>query len=128
MMKCRVAFFFVTIAALIGLATAQKSEIGSPSTKASVDPLKSAPRPLTPKSAIALPRKSSVAVPQISTSSRNTSVELTRLERQSLKTIGSKTGSTGVSKVNPVKPAGTSSASGSGINASYHKPRVSQKN
>ena len=126
MMKCWIAFLFVTVAALFCLASAQNSTIGSSSSK-SPDPLKTAIQPLTPKSAMAPPRKSSVAAPKASTSGRDTNAELTRLEGQGIKTGGSKSGNTGALKVNSVKPAGTSSASGSGINFSYQKPRVPQK-
>jgi len=123
MMKCWTAFLFVTVAALFCLASAQNSTIGSSSSK-SPDPLKTAIQPLTPKSAMAPPRKSSVAVPKAATSGRGTNAELNRLE---IKTGASKSGNTRASKANPVKPAATSSGIGSGINSSYQKPRVPQK-
>jgi hypothetical protein len=123
MMKCRIAFLFVTVAALFCLASAQNSTIGSSSSK-SPDPLKTAIQPLTPKSAMAPPRKSSVAVPKAATSGRDTNAELNRLVRQGIKTGASKSGNTRASKANPVKPAATSSGIGSGINSSYQKPRV----
>jgi len=123
MMKCWIAFLFVTVAALFCLASAQNSTIGSSSSK-SPDPLKTAIQPLTPKSAMAPPRKSSVAVPKAATSGRGTNAELNRLE---IKTGASKSGNTRASKANPVKPAATSSGIGSGINSSYQKPRVPQK-
>ena len=127
MMRCRIAFLFVAVAALVCMASAQNSKIGSSSSTSGPDRLKTATQPLTPKSAMALPRKSAVAVPSASTTRRDTSAELTRLERQSIKTGGSKNGNTGASKANLVKPAGTSSGSGSGINSTYHKPHVPQK-
>jgi hypothetical protein len=127
MMKWRIAFLFVTVAALICLASAQNSKVGSSSAKSGADPLKDAVQPLTPKSAMAPSRKSSVAVPKAATSGRNTSAELTRLERQSIKAGGSKSGNTGASKRNLVKPTSTSSGSGSGIDFSHQKPRVNQK-
>ena len=127
MMKCRIAFLFVTVATLICPASAQNSKVGSSSAESGADPLKKAIHPLTPKSAMAPPRKSSVAAPKASTSGRDTNAELTRLEGQGIKTGGSKSGNTGAMKANSVKPAGTSSASGSGINFSYQKPRVPQK-
>ena len=127
MTKCRIAFLFVTVGALICLASAQNPTVGSSSAKSVADPLKTATRPLTPKSAMAPPRKSSVAVPKAATSGRDTNAEITRLERQGIKTGVSKSGNTGASKANPAKPAATSSGSGSGINSSYQKPRVPQK-
>ncbi|MGA2950214.1 MAG: hypothetical protein ABSD86_22980 [Candidatus Sulfotelmatobacter sp.] len=76
---------------------------------------------------MATPRKSSVPVPKASTGGRDTSAELTGLERQGIKTGASKSGNTGAKTAHSVKPAGTSSGSGSGINYSYQKPRVPQK-
>jgi len=127
MMKCRIAFLFVTGAALICVASAQNSKVGSSSAESGADPLKKAIQPLTPKSAMAPPRKSSVAAPKASTSGRDTNAELTRLEGQGIKTGGSKSGNTGASKRNLVKPTSTSSGSGSGIDFSHQKPRVNQK-
>ena len=126
MMKCRVAFLLVTVAALICVASTQNSKVGS-SAGSGPDPLKKSIQPLTPKSAMAPSRKSSVAVPEAATSGRDTKADLTRLERRGIKTDASKSGNKGASKANPVKPAGTSSGSGSGINSSYQKPRVNQK-
>jgi hypothetical protein len=123
MMKCS-TFLVVTVAPLICLASAQNSKVGSPAATSGADPLKTVTQPLTPKSAMAPRPKSSVAVPKASTSGRDTKAELNRLERQGIKTGGNK----GASKANSVKPAGTSSGSGSGINFSYQKPRVTPKN
>jgi len=122
MMKCRIAFSFVILAAaLVCLASAQNS--GPPSSKLATDAkLKASMQPLTPRSAMAPSRSSSVAVPRLATTGRDTNAELSRLERQSTKIAP-----TGVSKARPVKPVATSSDSGSGINASYQKPRVSLK-
>jgi hypothetical protein len=126
LIKCRMAFLFVTVAALICVGSAQNSKVGS-SAESGPDPLKKAIQPLIPKSAMAPTRKSSVAGPKAATSGRNTSAELTRLERQSIKAGGSKSGNTGASKRNLVKPTSTSSGSGSGIDFSHQKPRVNQK-
>jgi hypothetical protein len=126
MSKSRTGFVCVTAAALICVASAQNSRVGSPA-ESGPDPLKTAIQPLTPKSAMAAPRKSSVAVPKAATSGRDTNADLTRLERQGIKTGISKSGNKRSSKANPVKPAGTSSGSGSGINSSYQKPRVPLK-
>ncbi len=127
MMKCKVVFWFVTGVALIGLAAAQSSKVGSSSAESGPDPLQTATKPLTPKSAIAPHSKSSAGVRNASTNTQKTNAELTRLERQSVKAGGSKNGSTGAAKAPPVKSANTSSGSGSGINASYQKPHVPHK-
>jgi hypothetical protein len=126
-MKCRIALLCVSVSTLICLASAQSSKVGLTSAKSGADPLRKAIRPLTPKSAMATPRKSSVPVPKASTGGRDTSAELTGLERQGIKTGASKSGNTGAKTAHSVKPAGTSSGSGSGINYSYQKPRVPQK-
>ena len=124
MMKRRVVCSLVTMAAGICLATAQnstqKSQVGSTSAKSGADPLKTATKPLTPKSAMPAPHKSSVAVPNTSKSGRNTTAELTHLEQQNTKAGSSK--STPPAKVPPVKPADKSAGSDSGINFKYQKP------
>lgn len=129
MIKCRIAFLFVTVAAgLSCLASAQNSRIGQSSPASAADPkLKASIQPLTPRSAMAPSRKSSVGVPKSSTSGRDTNSELGHLERQSTKIVASKNGTTAASKANPVKHLVTSSGNDSGINASYQKPRVSRK-
>jgi len=127
MMKCKVVFWFVTWTALIGLGAAQNSKVGSSSAKTGPDPLKTATKPLTPKSAIGPRRTSSGAVPNSSANSQKTNAELTRLERQSVKAGGSKSGNSGAAKAPPVKSANPASGSGSGINATYQKPHVPQK-
>jgi hypothetical protein len=127
MMKCGIALLFVTVAASICVASAQNSNIGSSSAESGAAPIKKAIQPLTPKSAMAAPRKSSVALPKASTSGRDTSAELTRLEHQGIKTGGSKSGNTRATKADLVKPAAGSSGSGSGINSSYQKPHVPRK-
>jgi hypothetical protein len=125
MIKHRVVCLFVTVAAGICLATAQTSNQnsqGSASAKSGGDPLKTATKPLTPKSAMPAPRKSSVAVPNTSKSGRNTTAELTHLERQNGKAGGSKSGTTPPAKGASVKPADKSAGSSSGINFKYQKP------
>jgi hypothetical protein len=120
MAKCGVVFLLIAAVSLTGLAVAQSSEVRSSSTKPGSDPLQAATKPLTPKSAMPAQRKSSpVTLPNGSTGTRNTTAELTHLERQKIKT-----GSTSVSgpgKAPPIKPAETS-ASGAAINYKYQKP------
>ena len=125
-MKRRIVFLLAAVAAtLICLASAQT---GPSSSKLAADPkLKASIQPLTPKSAMAPARRSSVAGPKSGTSGRDTNAELGRLEKQSTKIAAAKKPNTGVSKANPGKPVATSSGSGSGINASYQKPRVPRK-
>jgi hypothetical protein len=127
MMKRKIVFWFVAGAAVVGMATAQNPKVGASSSKAGTDPLKTATKPLTPKTAIAPRSKTSGSISTSSANSQRTNAELTRLERQSVKAGSSKGGNAGTAKAAPVKSAKTSSPSGSGINASYQKPHVPQK-
>jgi hypothetical protein len=121
MMKYRVVCLFITVAALVALATAQNTQARSSSAKSGPDPLQTATKPLTPKSAITPHRKSSVALP--ATNDRNTTAELTRMERQNVKAGDSKSVSVpSAQRVSPVKSADTSAGNGSGINFKYKKP------
>jgi hypothetical protein len=123
MMKYRLICLFVTIAAGICLAPAQNSKVRASSAKPGPDPLQAATKPLTPKSAMPSHRKSSVAVPSASTSGRNTTAELTRMERQNGKASGSKSGDKGPAKSSSVrKSTETSAGSGPEINSKYQKP------
>jgi hypothetical protein len=126
MIKHTVVCLLVTLVAGICLATAQstvrKPQVGSSSAKSAADPLTTATKPLTPKSAMPAHRKSSVAVPNTSKSSRNTTAELTQLERQNTKAGASKSGNTPTAKGAPVKSADKSAGSDSGLNFKYQKP------
>ena len=117
MMKYRLFCLFIATAGSVGLATAQSSQAHSSSTKKAPDSLKSATAPLTPKSAMPKPSKSS-AVPVAPNSSRGTSAELTHLEKQGVKAGGPKS-SAAPAKVAPVKSADTSSGK---IEFKYEKP------
>jgi len=122
MTKRGVVFLLIAAASLTGLAIAQSSEVRSSSSKPGSDPLQAATKPLTPKSTLPAQRKSSpVTLPNGSTGSRNTTAELTHLERQKIKTGGSTTLSA-PAKVPPIKPAETSAAGGPAINYKYQKP------
>ena len=124
-MKCRMAILSVTVAGFIGLAAAQNSKVGLSSTPSGKDPLKTVTKPLTPKSAIQPHSKSSVPLPNASANSRKTNAELTRLEHQSVKASGPKSGNPAAAKGVPVNPVSPPAAtSGSGINSTYQKPRV----
>jgi hypothetical protein len=131
MTKHKIACLFMTLAALICLATAQsstqRSKVGSSSAKTSsakkgADPLKTATNPLTPKSAMPTAHKSPVAVPGAPKSDRSSSAELTRLERQPGK-AGAKSGNTVPAKAaSAPKSAEASAGTGSAINFKYQKP------
>jgi hypothetical protein len=116
----------VTLPAWICVATAQdshvkSSELKSSSSKSSVASQSAATKPLTPKSAMPAPHKSSAVVPKASKNNANTSAALTRLEQQNSKALGAKSGT-------PPAPKGTSgqksAASNSDINFQYQKPKT----
>jgi hypothetical protein len=138
-MKYRLTLFCAFGFALIGLATAQTSQVHAPSAKSTSDPLQSATKPLTPKSAkstsdplqsatkpltpkSAMPpssHKSSAAVLPPSANVRKTNAELSRVEREKIK-IGH---SASASKDSPkVAPAPKSNEGNPAINYKYQKP------
>jgi hypothetical protein len=114
---------FATAAAWTCLAAAQSSPARL-STPPPADPLKTATKPLTPKSAAPVHHKSSVVLPQKPAGKENTNAELTRLERQKTVLSGSpKSGSPSAPKsTSPAKPADTAAGSGPAIDYKYQKP------
>jgi hypothetical protein len=118
-MKFRIARLLVTLAAGVSLATAQNSQARS--SPAKKDPLQTATKPLTPKSAMPAQHKSTAAVPHTAKNGGNTTAELSRLERQNAK--GGKVKSTSPAKsASAPKTAGTPAANDSKINFKYQKP------
>jgi hypothetical protein len=122
MMKFRVACLLVTVGALIGLATAQETQVHSASAKSTPDPLQAATKPLSPKSAMPAPRKPAPAIPP--KSGTNTTAELTHLEQQNVKAGGPKSNAA-PAKAAPLKSA--DSSAGNGINFKYQKPAGGMK-
>jgi len=120
MMKHRLVCLLATVLAGACLASAQNSQGHSPSAKPAPDPLKGATKPLTPKSAMPSPHKSSLAVPgpHTSTKGKNTDLELTRLERQRITTTSPNTRV--ANSVPARKPA--VNQMGSGIDFKYQQP------
>jgi len=122
-MKLRIVCLCVALAASISLATAQHSQARSSSAKPARDPLQTAIKPLTPKSATTPGHKSSVAVPKTSKSGPNITAELTQLERQKIKTGTSKRKDAGaVRRTSVPKSPDTTARAGSGNNFKYEKP------
>jgi hypothetical protein len=118
MTKRRIVCWFVTVIAGVGLAAAQDSKAAS--GKATPDPGKAATKPLTPKSAMPQPHKSTAVVPNASSSGRTTA-ELNHLAQQPIKSSSAKNSAAGA-RVAPVKSANASAGSGPKINATYRKP------
>jgi hypothetical protein len=112
----------LTVLAGISLATAQNSQVHSASAKSGTDPLQNATKPLTPKSAMPSPHKSSPLAPNASTGAQKTDTELSRLEHQNIKAPSAKSGTTVPAKSASVRAASTSAGHGSGINFKYQKP------
>jgi hypothetical protein len=127
MTKCRISVLPLTLAALLGMATAQNPKTTASTTKSGPDPIKTAIKPLTPKAEGSSHHTTSVPPAGPSVNSQKTNAELTHLERQSAKASAPKTANARAAKNPALKPAGTPPSSGSGINASYQKPHVLQQ-
>ena len=126
-MKQRAICLIVSTVSLLGLATAQNSQVRSSSTrtgstKTSPDSLHKATKPLTPKSAMPTHHKSAAGVPKASTSTGKTNAELTHLERQPIKAKSSNSGIARAPKGASAPRPADQSASGSAINFNYQKP------
>jgi hypothetical protein len=124
-MKTKVVCFFAVGVAGICLATGQTSQTRSSSAKTGSDPVKAATKPLTPKSAMPAPRKSSAAVPNTPKGGSNATTELNRLEHQPAS--GGTAKSTPPAKVTVPKTSTASAGNGSGINFKYQKPAGGMK-
>ena len=123
MMKYRMICCAVTAAALIGPAAAQSSSVHSSLPKSTASTSSAHPttsKPLTPKSAMPAPHKSSVAKPGSSGGTVKANGELNHLERQNIKATPAKSTTPAPSKT--PKSSESSSGNGSGINATYQKP------
>jgi hypothetical protein len=118
-MKYAAIVFSLTITALTTVGMAQTSHTRSSSD----DPgAAAATRPLTPKSAMPQPHKSStVASPKAA--GHNTNAELNRLERQNIKAANPHGG-----KTNSVAPKARNASAGknSDINFAYQKPKTAK--
>ncbi len=119
--RCRVAGLLVTLISAIGLAAQNSKPLASStkSGKSGADPVKTATKPLTPKSVMpgaAAQHKSAPVVPNRTT--QNTNAELAHLERGQA-TAGSKSSST--AKVAPYKSAPSSKPTPK-IDYKYQKP------
>jgi hypothetical protein len=123
-MKYKVACWFAIAAAWTCLAAAQSSQTHLSSPVQSPDPLKSATRPLTAKSAAPAQHKSSVVMPQKPASKENTNAELSRLERQKTVLSNNPKSVTPSSTKNTSSPksAGTSASASAPIDYKYHEP------
>jgi hypothetical protein len=130
MMKCRGRMLFLTVATLVGVASAQNLNNfkSRPSSSPAIKPLTpksaAAAQPLTPKFAI---QKRGVSPLPNAANSRKQNLELAGLEQQSIKVEGAKGDHRGSAKSPSLKPASTASRGSSGINASYQKPHVQNR-
>jgi len=129
MMKYKFASGLAIAAVGTCLATAQTSQAHLSSTHPTPDPLKSATRPLTEKSANTPRHRSSVVPPQKSAGASKTNAELTGLERQRDVVKGptnraaSSPRNTSSSKPPATsKTAGTPAGNGTAIDYQYKKP------
>jgi len=128
MLKYKFASGLAIAAVWTCLATAQTSQAHLSSTHPAPDPLKSATRPLTEKSANT-PRHRSSVVPQSPAGAGKTNAELTGLERQRdavkgpTNSAASSPRNTSSSKPPATsKTAGTPAGNGTAIDYQYKKP------
>jgi hypothetical protein len=126
-MKLRIAFVAASLAGLGCLCVAQSSKSSLSSSHSGSDPLKSATKPITPKSANTPPHTSAASAPAASTGGRKTNAELTHLEGQGVRGGTSSKSGAGAAKAPPIGSSKKSSGNGSGINATYKKPYTPKK-
>jgi len=122
MMKYTMIGCAVTAVALIGAAAAQGSNAPSSLTKSASSTSnahRATNKPLTPKSSMPTPHKSSVAAPGSSGSTVKANGELTHLERQNVKATPAKNT---LAPAKTPKSSESASGNGSGINGTYQKP------
>jgi hypothetical protein len=122
-----VVCLLATAAIWSSLATAQKPQSSSSSTRSGPDPLQTATKPLTPKSSNLPPHKSSAVPSKNQAASGNTSVELSRLERTNAKSQRSKPAAAAPKSTSAMKSADTASGNGSKINFRYQAPAGGMK-
>lgn len=118
--------FAAAVVAINGLTAAQTSKPLAPSSKSGQYARDSATKSLTQKSSIPVERKPSSVLVAPSTSGHG-GAELAHLEAQSAKPARATPPAAGLRKPAPYKSDNTVSSTGSGINASYQKPRAAHK-
>ena len=124
MAQARFLLIFILVGSISLVAQASKaysSSHSSSSHSSAAGPHDAATKPISSKSAIALPHKSAVTMPK----TENNGTELAKLERQNARVGNS--GKASSQGVKPVAIKREEKSSGSGINASYQKPKVNRK-
>jgi hypothetical protein len=125
MLKRNVIIAAVSLSFLTAVGATQNSKTSSASGHSTSTSSNAALKPLTPKSAMTAGHKSSATLPG-ENSTHKTSTDLARIEHENVKATNSQKASSGPSKAT-VKPVQTTKNSGSGINASYQKPKVARR-
>jgi hypothetical protein len=121
MMKYRIVGLLATLVGGICIATGQSSKAHSSSPKA--DPLTTATKPLTPKSALEQRHKAAVAAPRSTKSASKTSAELNRLEQQPTKATNKRSAASAKATSTPRSAtADPAVANNSRTNFKYQKP------
>ena len=124
MLKRNLIIAVVSVSFLVAVGAAQTSKTSSSSGHSSSS--NAALKPLTPKSAMATGHKSSATLP-VANSTHKTSTDLTRIEHENVKATSSEKSSSSASKAPVAKPGQSVKNSGSGINASYQKPKAGRR-
>jgi hypothetical protein len=120
MRKRTSAILPVIILAAVGLTAAQSTQT-KPLVKSDVSSRPPATKPLTPKSAMPAPHKSSTGVPKVTATGAHNSAELARLEQQNKKPPAAKNTS---ARQGSVLPASKSTPPNPAINFQYQKPNT----
>lgn len=121
MRNFKVASWLVTVASCSILVTAQNSQNRSSSTTKGPDPLKTATKPITPKSAMPAQHKSTAAAPATGVANTNASKELSHLERQPSRTPPAPEANASP-KPAPLKSSNKSTAASPEAKFVYRKP------
>lgn len=127
MMKYRIVCLLVAVAAFSSLSPAQNSQPRSSSATAGSGALKTATKPLTPKSAMPAHRKAATVAPKATGTMNTTTAQLNHLERQNNKANSPKNPGAAPGKDTTLKSGSAPAGKSSGIDFKYQKPAGAQK-
>jgi hypothetical protein len=109
----------VNVSAALGQSSSSSLTTSATDSKSGKDPIKSATKPLTPKSAMPERRKSAPITPPAT--GTHTSSELGRMERSSVRASNSKPDGSSAAKA-PAIPNSSGAAASQSMNFKYQKP------
>jgi predicted membrane-bound mannosyltransferase len=119
MQKRTIAILPLALLAAVGLTAAQSTP-AKPPVKSVASSHPASAKPLTAKSAMPVPHKSSTSVPKVTAAGANNSAQLARLEQQNRKASAGKN----TSRQSTISAAPKSATSNPPINFQYQKPNT----